>query len=240
MQVRSHRLLHRLVAAPVLALALAACLEDPTSLVPATNLRAVHAIAGTPAADFAFDGSAEVEELEFAHESDVLRLRAGSQTVAVRAAGAQADLATLDIAPSDDSWWTLVAIGRVGGTGALAPRIVALPENAATPAGRAAVRVLHAAPGTAAVDVYLLSGTETLASATPELTNVAYAAVGSYLANLQPGEYHVVVTATGQRTALAELDALELVAGDHVTLLVTGDPSLTPAVPLAVQVLVDR
>jgi len=238
--VHPHRPLRQLFASSVLALALAACFEDPTSLVPATSLRAVHAITDLPAADFAVDDAVEVDDLEFGGESDVLRLGAGTRTIVVRATGATTDLATLDLAAPDGSAFTLVAIGRAGATGAQAPRIVALPENASAAAGRIAVRALHAAPGTAAVDVYLLSGTETLATATPELTNVAFGAVGGYLNDLVPGEQRVVVTATGQRAALAESEELDLDAGSHLTLLLTGDPSLTPAVPLAVQVLTDR
>jgi len=114
----------------------------------------------------------------------------------------------------------------------IAPLIA--PDDLTAPAaGQVKVRVIHAAPAAAGVDVYVTAPGAPLTGAV--LTNVPFRAVSDYL-SVPAGTYQIRVTPTG--TATVAIDAtVTFVAGQIRTIVATDAPG--GGAPLAPIVLAD-
>ena len=139
------------------------------------RVRVMHASPDTPAVDIFVDGAKAVTALAFPNNTGYVSLPAGGHNVKVFVSpsdgtGAPALEANLDVAAGKD--YTVLAVGELAKSSiALLP----LEDNNATPAaGKAHVRLIHAAPDAPPVNV-AVSGTTTNV-----FTGVAYRNIGNY------------------------------------------------------------
>lgn len=237
MKLRHIRLLALLAVLP-----LAACEDDSVQPVEASRVRLLNAVTDAGSIHLRLDaGNITSSAVAYNNAPAYLRVRSGSRTLSVRASAGTADLISTNVNLATDQDYTYIYAGKTGATGTYAPRFISLADNGATPTGEnGAVRVVHASVGApAAVDVYLLSGTETLAAATPEFTGIDFAEVSNYV-TAPAGTYSVVVTATGTKTAAITQADVTLAAGQKRTVAVIGDPATTAAAVLAVRVMTDN
>jgi hypothetical protein len=209
----------RYIVGALLIAALAALLlaSAPASAQSATGrVRVMHASPDTPPVDIFVDGAKAVTALAFPADTGYVSLPAGAHNVKVFVSpsdgtGAPALEANLTVAAGKD--YTVLAVGLVGdGTLALLP----LEDNNATPAaGKAHIRLIHAAPDAPAVDV-AVAGTNTLV-----FQNVPFKGVGAYTP-VDAGTYNLDVRATGTTTAALTVPGLALANRNVYTAVAVG------------------
>lgn len=220
--------------------ALGACDDDDPTGPDATQarLRVLHASPNAGAVDVLVDAATVRGGLQYGQVIDYTPVAPGARTLRVRPAGTTTDAisATPTLAAGAD--YTVIALGRAGGQGALALGALLLTDDAAPAAGAASVRVVHAAPAAGAVDVYVTAPNADLATATATLTNVPFGAASPYLNNVPPGTYQVRVVPAGTRTVAIDVPSVTLAAGQVRTAVAVGEG--TAGQPLAIQLLVDR
>lgn len=186
------------------------------------RVQVMHAVPDAPAVDVALTGGdVLIESLEFPMASDTLDVPAGTYDLEVRVSGTE-DV-VLPMAGTELSANTLYQVYAIGSvdSGDIAPFVIATEimtaestmmaaEGCATILGigmdsDACVNVIHASPDAPNVDVWI--------NGEPALTDVAFQDFSGWLA-LPAGDYHVVVTPTGEGAEAAVIDAtLTLEAG---------------------------
>jgi hypothetical protein len=178
-------------------------------------VRFIHAVPGGPALTLyrgdSAQGDAANTSYKFVSEYyDVSNARA---TWSVRTATTQAvTLGSADLNPSQGDRYTFVAMPGLGATVSL--KLIEDPYNKGLLTDRARVRVLHAAPVAAAVDVYLLQGSQPLASAAPTISGLTYGnaspASGQDSLELNGGTYRLVLTAAGSKNVLFNANSVSI------------------------------
>ena len=161
-------------------------------------------------------GDVLVEGLTFPMASDVLDVPAGSYDLEVRLSGTEDVVLPLPGTElTANTFYQVYAIGSAE-SGEIAPFVIATEimsadssmmmsaEGCASILGigmdsDACVNVIHASPDAPNVDVWV--------NGEPALTNVAFQEFSGWLA-LPAGEYHVVVTPTGESADAAVIDAM--------------------------------
>lgn len=224
--------IRKLALVGVAVLGIAACSDDdPTGVTQTAQLRVVHASPDAPNVDVLVDAATPLTNVPFRAFSPFLDVEAGERRIRVRAAGTTTTVidANLDFAAGQA--YTAIATGLLAGLQTL----VIEDDLTAPAAGQVKVRVVHAAPAAAGVDVYVTAPGAPLAGATPVLTNVPFTAVSDYL-TIPAGEYRIRVTPTG--TTTVAIDAtVTFAAGQIRTIVATDAPG--GGAPLAPVVLTD-
>lgn len=189
--------------------------ETPASVV------AVHASPDAPAVDVLADDQATptIESLALATNvafPSACRIPAvpapGSYSVSITPAGNPGVVALqFDLAPEKADELTAIVTGYLSATPAI--DAIALGEDLRSIATEAKLRVTHASPGTAAVDLYLLADGADLNAAEPSFAAVPFGADTGML-SIAPGTYDVYVTPAGDKSIAAiEVQDLALAGG---------------------------
>lgn len=225
------RSLRSVAVAAVALLGLAACSDDDSTGPTATaRLRIVHASPNAPSVDVLVDEDRVLQNVPYRNASAFFfPVPAGERRIRVNAVGTTTSVidatATLDAQAS----YTVLATGPV----ATIQPLIAPDDLTAPAAGQVKVRVIHAAPAAAGVDVYVTAPGAPLTG--PVLTNVPFRAVSGYL-SVPAGTYQIRVTPTG--TATVAIDAtVTFVAGQIRTVVATDAPG--GGAPLGAIVLAD-
>jgi len=198
------------------------------------DLRVVHASNNTPAVDVFANGSALVQDLDYAEIASPIgpiRVPADTYSVAVAPAGAGVEAAAIgpiDLELAPGSVTNVIAVGRLGGTeGTIEELTVTVADDDRRPIPLfAKVRIIHASVTAASldpdtVDIYVTApGTDISdASVEPTLTNVPYLANTGFL-GVAGGTYDITVTVSGSRTpAIGPLTDVVLEDGGVYTLI---------------------
>ena len=202
----------------ILAVALVACDEDGTSVnqvAPAALVRFINAVPDTGTVDLRFIDKVEnlptLQGVAFRAASGVFqRADAGSRTAVVFVNSTDPALtstrlveSTLDL--TADTRYTLIYAGRAAGNqDQLAVLNDAAPPT--PPAGQIAIKVVHAAVGTGAVDVHIAAAdtgannADPVANAVTVVRNVGYLSQSAYVnvpVLASPGLYQLAVTPAG-------------------------------------------
>ena len=195
--------------------ALAACSDDDaTNPTPQGRVRVVHAISDVPKADVLLDGTKVKAGLDYKNADGYRIGSAGQHAVKVRKENAAADLVSVNQNVQADKDYTIIAYGSE----AQPKSIVLTDDNAAPAAGKARVRVVHAADGEPNVDVYVVKTQGDLAGATAAATNIAPGAASAYITK-DADTYLVILTGVGNKTAVLTVQGVDLTNGKVRTIV---------------------
>jgi hypothetical protein len=194
---------------------LAACSDDDaTNPTPQGRVRVMHAISDVAKADVLIDGTKVKAGLDY-KSADAYRLGSvGQHPVKVRKENATADLVSVNQAVQADKDYSIIAYGSEA-----QPKSIALTDdNSAPAAGKARVRVVHAADGEPNVDVYVVKTEAELANATAAATNLAAGAASAYITK-DADTYLVILTGVGNKTAVLTVPGVDLTNGKVRTIV---------------------
>jgi hypothetical protein len=194
---------------------------------PAASLaqvRVVHASPDAPNVDVLADGSRVLTNVPYTASSGYLPVPAGTRNVRVNPTGSSTSVINTDLNLIGQTSYTVLATGRVANIAPLA----LLDDRSAPTAGNAKVRLVHAAPGAANVDIYVTAPSASLVGETPVLSNVPFRAASDYL-ELPAGSYQIRITPTGTQTVAIDTGAVTLNAGAIRTGIALGDPGVGQA-----------
>ncbi len=188
------------------------------------DLRVVHASPDAPPVDIVVnDGFAAplVEDLAFGQATGFVSVPAGAYNVKVAAAGTTTSVISANLTLQPAVRYTVLAVDRLAD---IAPLVAT--DDARRLATAAKLRVIHASPAAANVDIYVTAPGASIATLAPTLANVPFKANTGFL-QLPAGGYTVTVTPAGSKTpAIGPVDVV-LDAGGIYT-AVARDP-LPPA-----------
>jgi hypothetical protein len=225
------------------ALAASAGCGDGKGLTTApstANVRIVHASPDAGAVDVLVDGRAILTNVQYKQTLDYTPVSSGGHVVAVRATGTSTDAFSVPVALGDGASYTVVARGRAAATGGnfgLGADVLA--DDASPATGRAGLRVVHAAPGAVAVDLYLTAPGASLAGATPTVSALIYGGGGArYTDDILAGTYELRVTQAGTTDVRIDVPGFVLSPGQARTVVLVGDPTLGQ--PLELLTYTDR
>jgi hypothetical protein len=198
-------------------LALAACGDTSTTDRTKAQVRLVNASGGYAQLDLREDGELRQAGVGYASSAAYAAVDPNPDDLTIHAAGSPTALATLQPSLSKNRSYTLLAFGSAGGL-----RQVLLDDNQGEPeTGRTLLRVINAAPDAGALDVYVTTTTEDLATSVPLQAGAAYGEVGPWLA-VTSGTWRLRVAAGGSKTDLRlDLSAIELASRQVLTLVLT-------------------
>ena len=203
----------RLLILAVLFGGLLAALPAPGAAAAGAMLRVVHASPDAPAVDIYLNGQKAIEGLKFTEATPYTTVPGGSYRVQVFPAGAgPSGRAVIDanVTVRDDMAYTIVAANRLSNIEALV-----LNDNLATPAaGKAHVRVVHAAPDAPAVDVAVAGGPTVF-------QNAAFKAATDFTP-VDAGTYRFAVRPAGSQQAVLTTGPLTLEAGRIYSVFAVG------------------
>lgn len=222
----------RSVMVAAVALAGVAACDDSTSPLQTAAVRVVHASPDAPNVDVLVDEGVALPNVAYRAASGFLEVPSGTRRLRVRATGTTTTVIDANVPLTTGASYTVLATGELAD---IEP-VVAEDNLTAPAAGQVKLRVIHAAPAAAGVDVYATAPGADINAATPVLTNVPFRAVSGYL-SVPAGTYQIRVTPTGTKTVAIDAE-LTLAAGQIRTVVATDAPG--GGAPLAPVVLNDR
>jgi hypothetical protein len=202
----------RILAAMAFAGALALATVAPTFAADQAHVRALHASPDAPAVDVYVGDTKVLSDVTFRTLSDYLALDAGSYTVAIKAAGTDTTVASLDASVEAGQKYTIAAIGPLASV-----KLTAFVDDGATSADAAKLRVVHLSPDTGPVDVGLAGQ----APADAPVKGLAYPDATGYL-SLPGGTYDFEVRPAGTDTVALSLPGTELSVDTNYTVFAVG------------------
>lgn len=237
--------------------ALAACSDDKKTATgpsgPTADVRIVHAVSSLTSAHVRVNGADKFLNLSFGSRQPAEgydRVGAGSANLALVPSTGGASVWSGAHSLTAGQKHSVVAVGKVGGTGAMAPQVIVLKDTAATPAATDAwlrfYNATHELPNVGAnvspVDIYVFLSTAAVPT-TPTRAGVTFQSVTPYLP-VAAGTYNVRVYAAGANPATAtplSTRTLTLVGGQVRTFLALDRPNGTlPTTTRSLLMLADR
>ncbi len=204
----------RLKALTSLAFAglLATAMAVPTFAADKAMVRALHASPDAPAVDIYVNDAKVLSDVTFKTLSDYLELDAGSYTVAIKAAGTDTVVTSIDATVEAGMKYTIAAIGPLASIS-----MKAFVDDGTTSADEAKLRVVHLSPDTGGVDVALAGQS----AADAPVKDLTYPNATDYLA-LPAGSYDFEVRPTGTTTVALNLPGTALDADTNYSVFAVG------------------
>ncbi len=197
------------------AIALAGCDDDSSGPEDRASLRFVHAAPATAAVNARWGDAQVFAAVPYGGTAAYKSIRSGERALAIRAAGAAADLVTSELELDDDGVYTVLLVKQ----GAGAALSLLTDDNAAPAAGKAKLRVVHAAAAIAGnVDIYVTAPDADLATQTAAAAGVQPGKASAYLVR-DPGTYQIRYTGPGSKTVLFNAGNITLAAGQVRTVI---------------------
>jgi hypothetical protein len=163
------------------------------------RVRVVHASPDAPNVDILVNNAKVLENLPFREYSEYLTIPGGTYNVKINVTGTTTSAFEAPVTVMDGKDYTVAAVGYAGGNSPAFTVKVLEDDNTAPPDGSIKVRVMHAAPGAPAVDVYWTTPYETLDGKTPVLSNVPFNVASAYL-TVPISMYQARVAVAGTKT----------------------------------------
>ena len=170
-----------------------------------TSVRILHAVPDAPAVDVYVDNRKRVSDLEYSEATTYRDINAGSRNLKINAAGTSTTV--IDVTPrlKKHEDYTAIAIGNL----ATIEPLLLLDDNSQTDEGMVRVRAVHASPSVPEVDIYVGAPGFDLSSAMPTLSAVPFKAASDYL-DIPAGDYQIIITAAGEKSAVYDSGSVGL------------------------------
>ncbi len=193
------------------------------------SLRVVQASPDQAAVNVLIDGKLQVSDVAYAGNTGYLSVNPGTKDLQLELNTNNSLVLDAKVPVTSSSETTVVLTGN---SGSLKPVILA-DSNSAPTAGDIEIRVMNAAPGIAAADVYIVPAGSNISTLSPVATSLAFQAATSYQ-TLTAGTYQVFLTVPGTKSAYLSSVSLVLTGGQIRTVVGingvgTGFTSLTLA-----------
>jgi Domain of unknown function (DUF4397) len=206
---------------------------------PRTSLRAVHLSSDAPAVDVLLDGQRVVRGLMFREDTSFLKVAAGKVGVKVNAANTATSVIDANVDLPANKAVSVVALDKLAAIQAA----VIVDDGQAPAAGKGKLRVLHAATGVPAVDVYL-SAPEAALPADAAIKGIefksAVPASGAAALEIAAGSYRVRLTLEGKKDVVYDSGPFKVKARDDLIAAAVLPKVGSPAQPSPVDLLVVR
>ena len=209
------------------------CDDDDNGVAPVLDkagLRVIHASYDAPPVEVNVDGATAFTNLEYGATGGYARINSGTRNITFTPDGETSPvLIDLDVTLQTDRDYTVFAVGDMDN---IEP-IYALDARTAV-SDKAKVRIIHASPDAANIDLKFDSG-----SGTPLFSNIAYKHISDYV-EIDPGTYTFAVTATGSTDEVLVFDPITFNLGQVFTIIVMGTFDNTDGYPLGIKVFFDN
>jgi len=178
-----------------------------------TSFQVVHASPDAPDVDVLVDGGVLAPSLAFPDATADFVVPSGTYNVQVTVAGNPGSIAIgpVDLDLLAGQRYSILAVGELA---AIEPLI--LNDDPRPVATNAKVRIVHASPTAADVDIYVTPVGADITAIDPTLANVAFKDNTGYL-SLAAGDYDVTVTPAGSKTAAIGPATISIVNGEIYT-----------------------
>ena len=171
------------------------------------RLRVVHASPDAPNVDVLVDGKIVLTNVPYQTASGYLTVGAGSRKIEVRATGGSQDVINVTVSLTKNKDYTVLAVDTLAN---ITPLLLQ-DDNTPPAAGNIKLRLVHAAPSVAGVDIYV-GAPGSGVGGSPTLTNVPFKGFSDYL-EVPAGSYQVYITPTTSKTIAIDSGSLALTAG---------------------------
>jgi hypothetical protein len=178
---------------------------DDRADVADPKVRFVHAVPAGPSVTLRRNGVDEPNASGVTYETASQYYDVGTEnyTFTLVTSGTGTEVATTSFGTDRGNKYTLVALPTTSGVELLSIRD---PYNKSLTSNDTRVRVLHAVPGAAAVDVYLTAPGVSLTTVSPSFASITYRqaapASGGDSIEIAPSTYQVRLTESGSKTAI--------------------------------------
>ena len=204
------------------------------------QLRAVHASPDAPKVDILVNNK-KIADASYTQATGFQSVAPGNIKIDINVNGSQPVVTALtaNVALERNKYYTVFAANNV----ATIKAIVAIDENNAPAAGNAKVRVVHAAPNAANVDVFVTAPAADLTSAsvTPTLTfnfQGIIPANGVKALEIPGGDYRIRVTPAGSKaTVVYDSGTINVAAGSDLVIAAIKENSDATAAPISLLLL---
>jgi hypothetical protein len=182
-------------------------------------VRVVHGSPDAPPVDVLVDGQVVLSNVGYPDDSSYLAVPAGARNLKVRVAGGP-DV-VIDATPTLEANhdYTVIASGFAASIQAW----VLVDDNTPPMSGNTKVRLVHNAPSAGSVDIYVTAPGADLATATPVLTAVPFAAASPYL-EVGAGTYQVRICPAATKIVAIDSGSLTLASGQIRTAIALDAP----------------
>jgi hypothetical protein len=193
------------------------------------SLRVVHASADAPAVDIVVNDNFAaplVQDLAFPQATGFVDVPPATYNVKVAAANTSTAVINANLTLQPATFYTVLAINNLA---AIEPLIATDDPRRIITAAK--LRLIHASPAAANVDLYVTAPGASIATLQPTLANVAFRANTGFL-QLAPGNYAVTVTPAGTKTPAIGPVAITLSAGGVYTAVARNPVPMSAALGL--------
>ncbi len=189
----------RLAAAVAVLGALTGC-QAIVSSAPEAHVRIINATPDAPRLDLYEGSNALAFNLDRGTVTSYIQLPAGSYNITADTAGTRQVLSASKSLFNTSSQYTVL----IGNTIMNPQQLTLLDQNQAAPAGQIALRFIHQATRSGALDLYLVPPGQRIGVVSPTLTGIAFGANSGYI-NVPAGTYSLATLPAGTVPAVTTI-----------------------------------
>jgi hypothetical protein len=185
-----------------------------------TRFRVMNAVPDESSLDVLLDSATVAGHVAYGTSTGYQTVKSGSHQITVEPPGSTTPLLAQSISFGSGSDTTIISSNFSSNIA----NLVLTDNNTAPASGDFKLRVVNAAPGLGAADVYVVAPATDLNTVSPTLSNVAFGSAASYQ-SLAAGSYEVVLTPAGEKFTAIDTGSLAFAAGQVRTLVgLNGQP----------------